>query len=132
MRDLRLALSLIIAAFSSAAMAAEYPSPRQGDFIALDFKFHSGELMKELKLHYTTVGEPTGQQAAAGLCRRIVRRGPAARRREILHHHSRWHRTRKIFQAFGRDEDGLSELQLRRHGKGAISAGQTSPRHQAS
>src|ERR1700723_2615504 len=61
MRDLRLALSLIIAAFSSAAMAAEYPSPRQGDFIALDFKFHSGELMKELKLHYTTVGEPTGQ-----------------------------------------------------------------------
>src|ERR1700733_8257755 len=61
MRDLRLALSLIIAAISSAAMAAEYPSPRQGDFIALDFKFHSGELMKELKLHYTTVGEPTGQ-----------------------------------------------------------------------
>src|SRR3984957_15474927 len=61
MRDLRLALSLIIAAISSAAMAAEYPSPRQGDFIALDFKFHSGELMKELKLHYTTVGEPAGQ-----------------------------------------------------------------------
>ena len=61
MRDLRLALSLIFAAISSAAMAGEYPSPRQGDFIALDFKFHSGELMKELKLHYTTVGEPTGQ-----------------------------------------------------------------------
>ena len=61
MRDLRLALSLIFAAISSAAMAGEYPSPRQGDFIALDFKFHSGELMKELKLHYNTVGEPTGQ-----------------------------------------------------------------------
>jgi homoserine O-acetyltransferase len=42
-------------------MAADYPSPKQGDFIALDFKFHNGELMKELKLHYTTIGEPTGQ-----------------------------------------------------------------------
>jgi homoserine O-acetyltransferase len=60
-RALTLALSVISAAISSAAMAADYPSPKQGDFIALDFKFHSGELMKELKLHYTTIGEPTGQ-----------------------------------------------------------------------
>jgi len=61
MKALRLLLSMIFALSSCAAMAAEYPPPRQGDFIALDFKFHSGELMKELKLHYTTVGEPTGQ-----------------------------------------------------------------------
>jgi homoserine O-acetyltransferase len=61
MKALRLVLSTIFAWSSVAAMAAEYPAPRQGDFIALDFKFHSGELMKELKLHYTTVGEPTGQ-----------------------------------------------------------------------
>jgi homoserine O-acetyltransferase/O-succinyltransferase len=43
------------------AIAADYPTPRQGDFIAHDFKFHGGEAMAELKLHYTTVGEPTGQ-----------------------------------------------------------------------
>jgi homoserine O-acetyltransferase/O-succinyltransferase len=61
MRALRLVLPVILATISSAAMAAEYPTPRQGDFFALDFKFHSGELMKELKLHYTTIGEPTGQ-----------------------------------------------------------------------
>src|SRR5271168_141114 len=66
MRALRLVLPVILAAIasaaiSSAAIAAEYPPPRQGDFIAHDFKFHGGELMKELKLHYTTVGEPTGQ-----------------------------------------------------------------------
>jgi homoserine O-acetyltransferase len=61
MRALRLVLPVILAAISSAAMAAEYPPPRQADFIALDFKFHSGEWMKELRLHYTTVGEPTGQ-----------------------------------------------------------------------
>jgi homoserine O-acetyltransferase len=61
MRALRLVLPAIFALMSCAASAADYPSPKQGDFIALDFKFHSGELMKELKLHYTTVGEPTGQ-----------------------------------------------------------------------
>jgi homoserine O-acetyltransferase len=43
------------------AMAADYPAPKQGDFIAKDFKFHTGETMPELKLHYTTVGEPAGQ-----------------------------------------------------------------------
>src|SRR6202166_4343519 len=61
MRALRLVLPMIVVAISSTAMAAEYPPPRQGDFIAHDFKFHSGEVMAELKLHYTTVGEPTGQ-----------------------------------------------------------------------
>jgi homoserine O-acetyltransferase len=56
---------LLAAAFSAvstlAAMAADYPAPRQGDFVARNFKFHGGEVMAELKLHYTTVGEPTGQ-----------------------------------------------------------------------
>ncbi len=61
MRALRLVLSAILAALSSAAMAADFAPPRQGDFIARDFKFHSGEVIAELKLHYTTVGEPTGQ-----------------------------------------------------------------------
>src|ERR1700722_14978003 len=61
MKALRLALSMILAAISSTAMAADYPLPKQGDFIAHDFKFHSGEVMAELKLHYTTVGEPSGR-----------------------------------------------------------------------
>lgn len=46
---------------SFAAAAADYPTPKQGDWIARNFKFHTGEVMPELKLHYTTVGEPTGQ-----------------------------------------------------------------------
>jgi homoserine O-acetyltransferase len=41
--------------------AADYPTPKQADWIAKNFKFHTGEVMPELKLHYTTVGEPTGQ-----------------------------------------------------------------------
>jgi homoserine O-acetyltransferase len=43
------------------AMAADYPEPKQGDWVAKDFKFHTGETVPELKLHYTTVGEPTGE-----------------------------------------------------------------------
>jgi homoserine O-acetyltransferase len=46
---------------SLTALAADYPAPKQGDFIAKNFKFHTGEIMAELKLHYATVGEPSGQ-----------------------------------------------------------------------
>jgi homoserine O-acetyltransferase len=61
MKFLRAALSAAFAVTSFAAVAADYPAPKQGDWIAKDFKFHTGETMPELHLHYTTVGEPTGQ-----------------------------------------------------------------------
>ncbi len=51
---------IVTASLATAAFAADYPAPRQGDFIAHDFKFHTGEVMHELRLHYTTIGEPTG------------------------------------------------------------------------
>ena len=46
---------------SRASAAADYPEPKPGDFIARDFRFHSGEALPELRLHYTTVGAPTGE-----------------------------------------------------------------------
>jgi homoserine O-acetyltransferase len=61
MRTSRAALSAIFAMTSLTALAADYPAPKQGDWIAKDFKFHTGETMPELRLHYTTIGEPTGQ-----------------------------------------------------------------------
>jgi homoserine O-acetyltransferase len=54
-------LTALLAMTSFTAQAADYPTPKQGDWIARDFKFHTGETMPELRLHYTTVGEPTGQ-----------------------------------------------------------------------
>jgi homoserine O-acetyltransferase/O-succinyltransferase len=51
---------LLVSVTAMSAAASDYPAPKQGDFIAKDFKFHTGEVMPELKLHYTTVGEPTG------------------------------------------------------------------------
>jgi homoserine O-acetyltransferase len=61
---MNLARAILIATLtltSVTAMAADYPTPKQGDWIARDFKFHGGEIMPELRLHYTTVGEPSGQ-----------------------------------------------------------------------
>lgn len=43
------------------AFAANYPEPKQGDWVARDFRFHTGEVFPELKLHYRTIGEPTGE-----------------------------------------------------------------------
>src|SRR6476620_8832071 len=55
------ALSTAFVLTSFAVSAADYPAPRQGDWIAKDFRFHTGEVMPELRLHYTTIGEPSGQ-----------------------------------------------------------------------
>jgi homoserine O-acetyltransferase len=39
---------------------ADYPEPRQGAWIARDFRFHTGETIDEVRLHYTTIGEASG------------------------------------------------------------------------
>src|SRR3954451_20256126 len=57
----RAALSAAFALTSIAAFAADYPAPKQGEWIAKDFKFYTGQTMPELRLNYTTIGEPTGQ-----------------------------------------------------------------------
>ena len=56
-----LALSVALVLTPLTASAADYPAPKQGDWTARDFKFHTGQTMPELRLHYTTIGEPTGQ-----------------------------------------------------------------------
>ena len=43
------------------AAAADYPAPKEGDWVARDFRFHNGDVIPELHLHYTTVGVPTGE-----------------------------------------------------------------------
>jgi homoserine O-acetyltransferase/O-succinyltransferase len=49
------------AALSVSALAADYPAPKEGAWVARDFKFHTGDVLPEVKLAYTTVGEPTGE-----------------------------------------------------------------------
>lgn len=64
MRKLVTALAACAALLAPAAMAAPAVAPKEGDFVVRDFKFRSGETLPELRLHYTTFGEP--KRDAAG------------------------------------------------------------------
>lgn len=60
MRVFAIAAAFALMLPSIASTAADYPAPKQGDWIAHDFKFHTGETLPELRLHYTTIGDPSG------------------------------------------------------------------------
>ena len=51
------ALSLLTTTLA-AAQPAPFPAPVDGDFVARDFVFGSGERMAEVRIHYRTVGTP--------------------------------------------------------------------------
>ncbi|HET7298477.1 MAG TPA: alpha/beta fold hydrolase, partial [Burkholderiales bacterium] len=53
--------ALLFALASAAAVAADYPAPHEGNWVVRDFKFHTGEVLPELRLHYRTVGAPSGE-----------------------------------------------------------------------
>ena len=46
---------------ATAAWSADFPAPKEGTWVVRDFRFHTGEVLPELKLHYTTVGDPKGE-----------------------------------------------------------------------
>jgi homoserine O-acetyltransferase len=46
---------------SSLALAADYPAAKEADWTAKDFRFHTGEVLPELRIHYTTIGSPSGE-----------------------------------------------------------------------
>ena len=52
---------IVMLAGGMSARAADAPQPKQGDWVVKDFRFHTGEVLPELKLHYLTLGEPTGE-----------------------------------------------------------------------
>ncbi len=54
-------VAIAFALVSFSALAADYPAPKQGEWVAHDFKFHTGETIPELRIHYTTIGETSGQ-----------------------------------------------------------------------
>lgn len=60
---MRLLLRLVAALtfIATSAFAQSFPAPKTGEWIAKDFKFHTGETLPEVKLAYTTIGEPTGE-----------------------------------------------------------------------
>jgi len=70
-RTLQVILVLIATLLAmNTSLAANYPTPQEGDFIVRDFQFKSGEVLPELNLHYTTIGTPLRDQA--GIVRNAV------------------------------------------------------------
>ena len=53
-------LFALLASLVLPALAADYPAPKEGDWTAKGFRFHTGEVM-DVTLHYRTIGEPTGE-----------------------------------------------------------------------
>jgi homoserine O-acetyltransferase/O-succinyltransferase len=47
--------------FSPSSLSASYPTPVEGDWAIPDFQFHTGEHLRGLRLHYRTIGSPTGE-----------------------------------------------------------------------
>src|SRR5215471_14805976 len=57
-------LLLVATAWPQQPAAFSYPDQTEGDWIARDFTFHTGDRLAELRLHYLTIGKPA--QDAAG------------------------------------------------------------------
>jgi homoserine O-acetyltransferase/O-succinyltransferase len=49
---------IFLATTPTSGQQAGLPSTTEGDFVAKNFKFRSGETLPELRLHYTTLGKP--------------------------------------------------------------------------
>ena len=56
-----LALSVGTALTAMPASAQNAAAPKEGTWIVKDFRFHTGEMLPELRLHYTTLGDPKNE-----------------------------------------------------------------------
>src|SRR5438445_212597 len=59
---------VLVALVAMGAIAVPGPAraelaPREGDFVIKNFRFRSGESLRELRLHYTTLGAPVKNAA---------------------------------------------------------------------
>jgi len=62
--------ALTLLSVAAAARAAEFPAAVEGDFVARDFRFGSGETLPALTVHYRTIGTP--RRDASGTVRNAV------------------------------------------------------------
>src|SRR5713226_590541 len=82
----------LLVSLPSRGQEAKWPATTEGDYVAKNFKFRSGETLPELRLHYTTLGKPA--------------------REPLLHHSSRRCWAREILEAQRRAARSLSAIRL--------------------
>jgi homoserine O-acetyltransferase len=56
-------ISAFVLTFSTFGFAQEIPKPAEGDFVVHNFRFRSGEVLPEMRLHYATYGKPVTDSA---------------------------------------------------------------------
>lgn len=54
-------LPLLAVSAGGGATAQQAPQPRSDTWVVNDFKFHTGQVLPELRLHYTTLGDPKNE-----------------------------------------------------------------------
>ena len=55
------AVGVVAALIAVTAHAADSPTPQGADWTAHEFRFHTGEVMLDMRIHYTTLGAPSGE-----------------------------------------------------------------------
>jgi homoserine O-acetyltransferase len=53
--------ALLFAVLFALPAFAQHPQPKEGTWVAKDFRFSTGEVFPELRLHYTTIGSPSNE-----------------------------------------------------------------------
>jgi homoserine O-acetyltransferase/O-succinyltransferase len=77
-RTLLCVLAWLVASATVPAHAqANYPAPQEATWIARDFKFHTGQVLPELRMNYLTIGDPKGEPV-------LVLHGTAGSARSML------------------------------------------------
>jgi len=66
----KLSLTLFTLLAFNGVCEAQYAAPEEGDFIIRNFRFTSGEILPELRMHYRTLGKP--ERDAQGVVRNAV------------------------------------------------------------
>lgn len=61
MKSSRVVVLVGLFSIAFSATAADYPAPQEGRWTAKDFRFHTGEVLSDFHINYTTVGAPTGE-----------------------------------------------------------------------
>lgn len=61
LKSLRALFCLGLMLLHAPLWAADYPAPQEGRWSIPNFRFASGEVLPELKLHYYTLGNPSGE-----------------------------------------------------------------------
>jgi homoserine O-acetyltransferase len=58
-------VSVAILATAVLSRAADYPQPKEADYVIHDFRFRSGQTLPELRMHYRTLGQPRHDEKGA-------------------------------------------------------------------